>query len=201
MEANTNKDTSRASLLDAALEQLWTKGYNGTRVDEIIENTAFTKGAFYHHFPSKKALVAAIIEETIGSVMEYRWLEPLEKADDPFAAIIARLNEVRHDGDEGIRRGCILNNLAQELSHTDEELRDLLNRKFGKWISGFAQAIAVSKAKGQVRADVDPDKLATYIVASYEGAVSLAKAARSADTLNIVLDHLIAHLETLRTPQ
>jgi hypothetical protein len=48
---------------------------------------------------------------------------------------------------------------------------------------------------------VDPDKLATYIVASYEGAVSLAKAARSADTLNIVLDHLIAHLETLRTPQ
>ena len=189
MEANTNKDTSRASLLDAALEQLWTKGYNGTRVDEIIENTAFTKGAFYHHFPSQKALVAAIIEETIGSVMEYRWLEPLQTADDPFAAIIARLDEVRHDGDEGIRRGCILNNLAQELSHADEELRDLLNRKFRKWISGFASAIAASKAKGQVRADVDPDQLATYIVASYEGAVSLAKAARSADTLNIVLDH------------
>jgi len=199
MAGQDTKDSARASLLEAALTELWTKGYNGTRVDEIIEKTAFTKGAFYHHFASKKDLVCAVIEETIGEVMQERWLAPLATADDPFATLILRLNATRCDGDEGIRRGCILNNLAQELSHSDDGIRMLLNQKFETWIAAFAEAISVSQRRGLVRNDVDPAQLAAYIVASYEGAVSLSKAAQSATTLNLVLDQLIAYLESLRT--
>jgi AcrR family transcriptional regulator len=200
MTTTIEKENARAVLLEAALEEFWSKGYNGTRVDEIIANTSFTKGAFYHHFDSKKALAEAVVREVIGAVMEERWLNPLQEAEDPFAMIIARLNATRDDGEEGIRRGCILNNLAQELSHHDDDFRALLNAQFARWTGGFEAAIAASQARGQVCADIDPAKLAVYIVATYEGGVSLAKAGRCADTINVVLDQLIEYLEGLRTP-
>jgi len=75
----------------------------------------------------------------------------------------------------------------------------LLNAQFERWTSGFAGAIATSQARGQVRSDVDAGRLAIYIVATYEGAVSLAKAGRCGDTIEAVLDQLIAYLEGLRT--
>lgn len=201
MAAQEKRDTSRANLLEAAMGEFWTKGYNGTRVDEIIAKSDFTKGAFYHHFASKKELASAVIEEVIGEVMQERWLAPLRDAADPFGALIERLNATRLDGHEGICRGCMLNNLAQELSHTDEELRVLLHRAFETWTEGFAGAIAASQQRGQVTKAVDARHLALYIVSTYEGAVSLSKAAQSADTLNAVLDQLVAHLESLRTAQ
>lgn len=201
MATKTDNDNARALLLEAALNEFWTKGYNGTRVDEIIAKTPFTKGAFYHHFASKKALALAVIDETLGAMMQQRWLEPLQDATDPFASLIGQLNAARHDGDEGVRRGCPLNNLAQEIAHEDEDIRAAVNRHFEGWQQGFAEAIAESQERGQVRPEIDPQALAAYIVASYEGAVSLAKAAHSAAMLNTAIDPLVAHLESLRTKQ
>ncbi|GMW02021.1 MAG: TetR family transcriptional regulator [Candidatus Hydrogenedentota bacterium] len=198
MANHGTNDSSRQALLEAAFHEFWTRGYNGTRVDEIVEQTAFTKGAFYHHFPSKKALVCAVIREIIGAMLDERWLRPLRDAPNPVAAIAQCLDAVRCDGPEGVRNGCPLNNLAQELSGSDDEIRLLAQEYFEKWINGFTEAIKESQTHGQIRPDVDPRLLATTIVAGYEGGVSLAKAARSAMPLNTVLDGLIRQLNELR---
>ncbi|HRK35829.1 MAG TPA: TetR/AcrR family transcriptional regulator [Candidatus Hydrogenedentes bacterium] len=195
-----NYDSSRQIIVDTAFEILWQKGYNGTRVDEIIERTPFTKGAFYHHFPSKKALVSAVIDEIIGGMMHKRWATPLKQSTTPLATLIALLDGCRRDGEKGVRRGCPLNNLAQELSCTDDEIRAQVNNYFQEWIAAFEDAIARAQLLGQAKADVTPRVVAIRIVAAYEGAVSLAKAARDPEALNVVLDNLIAYLRGLQSP-
>lgn len=51
-----NPDATRQNILQVAFEEILLKGYQGLRVDEVLNKTGFTKGAFYHHFKSKKEL-------------------------------------------------------------------------------------------------------------------------------------------------
>jgi len=44
---------ARSKLLDAAISIIRKKGYAATSVDELCAWAGVTKGAFFHHFPSK----------------------------------------------------------------------------------------------------------------------------------------------------
>lgn len=53
---------ARASILDAAFRLFLEKGYDGTSLNGILAEVPFSKGALYHHFSSKEALLEAVIE-------------------------------------------------------------------------------------------------------------------------------------------
>ncbi|MFI5427682.1 TetR/AcrR family transcriptional regulator [Aeromicrobium sp. UC242_57] len=47
---------TKRALLDSATELFTDHGYAGTSLDEVVAAARVTKGALYHHFPSKLAL-------------------------------------------------------------------------------------------------------------------------------------------------
>ena len=52
----------KAEILEASLKIFVQHGYAETRMDDIVEATGLSKGALYHHFPSKRDLFIALIE-------------------------------------------------------------------------------------------------------------------------------------------
>jgi AcrR family transcriptional regulator len=50
----------RAELVDCAQGLFLTKGYEKTTINDVIEATGLSKGAFYHHFRAKEDLLEAI---------------------------------------------------------------------------------------------------------------------------------------------
>ena len=55
-------DMRRSELLAAAERLFYTKGYEKTSVQDILDELKFSKGGFYHHFDSKLAVLEAICE-------------------------------------------------------------------------------------------------------------------------------------------
>lgn len=53
----------RARILVAAGETFRRQGYEGARIDAIMEGAGLTRGGFYAHFPSKAALLPRVIAE------------------------------------------------------------------------------------------------------------------------------------------
>lgn len=53
---------ARASILDAAFRLFLENGYDGTSLARILSEVPYSKGALYHHFESKEALLEAVIE-------------------------------------------------------------------------------------------------------------------------------------------
>lgn len=49
-------------LIAAAMELMYARGYTAVGVQEICDRAGVNKGSFYHFFPSKQALVLAVIE-------------------------------------------------------------------------------------------------------------------------------------------
>jgi AcrR family transcriptional regulator len=57
-------DIRRAELLDRATELFLRHGYDNVSLNDLIADAGVSKGAFYHWFPSKDALVAALAERS-----------------------------------------------------------------------------------------------------------------------------------------
>jgi len=54
----------RNEILDAAQRLLYRKGYEQMTIQDILDETHLSRGAFYHYFDSKQALLEGLIERT-----------------------------------------------------------------------------------------------------------------------------------------
>jgi AcrR family transcriptional regulator len=61
-------EETRASILDSAVRLFAISGYNETTVDAICGAAGVSKGAFYHHFPSKQAIFIALLEGWLQTI-------------------------------------------------------------------------------------------------------------------------------------
>ncbi|KLO28320.1 TetR family transcriptional regulator [Mycolicibacter heraklionensis] len=82
------RDVRRAELLDQALALFLERGYDNVSLNELLAATGIPKGAFYHYFPSKDALVTALAQRSAEAALEA--LRPV--FDQPGASALERLN-------------------------------------------------------------------------------------------------------------
>jgi AcrR family transcriptional regulator len=61
----------RNEILDAALRLVYTKGYEQMSIHDILAELNISKGAFYHYFDSKQALLEAMIERMAKQVIDF----------------------------------------------------------------------------------------------------------------------------------
>ena len=69
----------RNEILDAAQQLVYTKGYELMSVQNVLEALQISKGAFYHYFGSKQALLDGMLERILEQVEQL--LQPV--IDDP----------------------------------------------------------------------------------------------------------------------
>jgi len=192
-----NPQRTRERLLQAAFQEVYRSGFRGTDLETILSAAHVTKGALYHHFESKEALGYALVDEIIMGITRTKWLQPLQDAEDPIGAL-AGVIASRSTEREELRFGCPLNNLAQEMSPLDEGLRTRTARVFREWHDGIAVALRRGQKNRAVRGDVDPEDTATFVIATFEGCMSLAKNSRDARVLRSIKRGLVRYLNSLR---
>ena len=61
-------EATRESILQAAVDVFSIRGYEATGVAEICETAGTSKGAFYHHFPSKQSLYLELLQDWLSSI-------------------------------------------------------------------------------------------------------------------------------------
>jgi TetR/AcrR family transcriptional repressor of nem operon len=175
------------------------RGFQAASLDTILAKAGVTKGALYHHFPDKASLGYAVVDEVVKGFLLERWgvLEPPSR--DPVTTLqrILRRRAANLTAHE-VELGCPLNNLAQEMSPLDQRFRRGVSATFDIWTAAVAKDLARGQAEGTVRKNVDPRKIAAFVVASIEGSFGLAKSAQSAAMLRSNLEVLRWFLESLR---
>ena len=79
---------SRGALLESAARGLSRHGYANLVLEDVARDAGYTRGALYHQFSGKEELALAVVEW----VNDTWWREvghPVEREDDPVAALIA----------------------------------------------------------------------------------------------------------------
>jgi AcrR family transcriptional regulator len=70
MPHQQRSEETHAAILRAALEAFAAAGYEAASVDAICRAAGVSKGAFYHHFPTKQALFLELFEDWLKGIDE-----------------------------------------------------------------------------------------------------------------------------------
>ncbi len=68
-QAERSEDMRRR-IIDAAIQELTDKGYSGLRTADVAIRAGVSRGAQTHHFPSKDALIVALVEHVFQRTAE-----------------------------------------------------------------------------------------------------------------------------------
>ncbi len=90
--ARTSGPERRAQFIQAAQQLFYTKGYESTSVNDIITAVGVSKGAFYHHFDSKEAVLVAVVGALVAQTTAI--IQPI--LDDNQLTAIEKFNQMTH---------------------------------------------------------------------------------------------------------
>lgn len=88
-------ESTRDAVLGSATELFSARGYTHTSLDEVAAHARVTKGAIYHHFSNKAALLTAAVErQEVHGNARIRATYARESAESgPMAGTVAALDE------------------------------------------------------------------------------------------------------------
>jgi AcrR family transcriptional regulator len=160
-------ETTRRHILAVAGEALLSRGYAATSLNDVIRAAGVTKGAFYHHFPSKEALALEVVR-----TRQTEWATRVVQASlgqryavDQLRAMAAALCDLK---EEHHQQGGGMQLLCAELSE-DRTLAPQLVAPYSIWIDTTAAVVARAQAEGGIRSDVDARRVAELLVAAVMG--------------------------------
>jgi len=149
-------------IIQAALDLFAKNGYEAASVADICEAAEVSKGAFYHHFPSKQILFQEAMEE---------WLESLDKQMLTFRetgeSVPEALNQMTQMMPKVYRTAIEgLPIFLEFLSHSyrDPEVLQALSRPHQRYQKFFSAMLQEGVNEGSLR-DLNPDVVSRVIVA------------------------------------
>ena len=92
-------EETHSRLLQSALACFAEQGYDATGVAEICLRAGVSKGAFYHHFPSKQAVFVALLDDWLGRLDAQMAVQrrSVSSADEGLRVMAAMFQQVFQD--------------------------------------------------------------------------------------------------------
>jgi AcrR family transcriptional regulator len=178
-------------LLEAALRVFSQQGYRNARLDDVAEAAGVTKGAIYHYFENKEALLLGVIEHYRALAFD-RADEALRDTDVPSATrirLLVRKVFGRRATDSGDQ---LLTLLIRGVAHE-------VPRVHARWLhegperlwSLVASLVEEGKERGEFRRDADGEAGARVLVSGLMLQLMWQQHADDVPTLAIDEDRLI----------
>jgi TetR/AcrR family transcriptional repressor of nem operon len=179
---------TRERILDSAERLILHQGLSATTVDAVLADAETSKGAFFHHFPSKHALARALIERYAAGDIEYLE-ENLAKAeaetDDPARQVIAFIRLFEEAADELVAQqpSCLYVSYIYEKQLFDDGTNDVIVDAIVAWRERIAGKLRAAAQLHPLASHVDLDDVADHLFVTFEGAFVLTRATGDASLM------------------
>ncbi|MBE9044096.1 TetR/AcrR family transcriptional regulator [Pleurocapsales cyanobacterium LEGE 10410] len=190
---------TKARIIRQAAELFNQKGYAGSSIADIMQATGLKKGGIYNHFPSKDELALAAFDYAFNLISQRIWsaVKTKRNAIERLDALVS--SYLIYIDDPPIIGGCPVLNTAIETDGTDSPLRDRALAAINSWRGLIIRILNKGIKKGEVRATVEPDIVATIIIATLEGAIMMSQLEQNPVHLQRAVAYLQSYIHGLRS--
>jgi TetR/AcrR family transcriptional regulator, transcriptional repressor for nem operon len=188
---------ARARLIEAARGLVRHKGFAATSVDDLCAAAGVTKGAFFHHFPSKEALGVALVEDWTAMTGAMFAAHPYNSLPDPLDRVFAYI-DLRREllGQPLPEFSCVAGTTVQEAYESSPPIRaaagESIRSGFAHVLRHLQEALAAHPVEG-----VTAEGLAQQFQVATQGGIILAKALDDPAPARAAFDHLERYLRLL----
>jgi TetR/AcrR family transcriptional regulator, transcriptional repressor for nem operon len=193
---------TRERILDAAQRMVLERGFAATSVDAVLAEAPATKGAFFHHFPSKNELGRALLERYAAA--DERLLDDFmalaeAESDDPAQQLVAFVRHFEHAAEElaPTQPGCLFVSFIYESQLAADGADDVIATSIRYWRTRLLEKLEAAARVSPPAIAVDLNSLADQVFTIFEGGFILARAMHEPGHLSAQLAHLRHYLELL----
>ncbi len=193
---------TKQRILDAAERLVIENGFAATSLDQVIAESATSKGAFFHHFDSKLDLARALVARYAAADIAHldrAVAEAEADGDDPADRVIAFLRVFEDGADElmAAQSSCLYVSVLTErqLAHSGTSAQ--ITAAILAWRTTLSRMLREALEAREVRAPVDPDALADHVFVTFEGAFILCRSTDESEHMRAQLTVLRQLVETL----
>jgi TetR/AcrR family transcriptional regulator, transcriptional repressor for nem operon len=194
-DSRTAPPSTRDHLIEVGLELMRRYGYGATGLQEILAAADVPKGSFYHHFGSKEEFAAAVLERYIAlegehcrQVLGNMRQAPLRRLRRYFEDLI------RSAGQSAPIQGCLIGSLSLEVAGASPLLQGCLSSGFTHWQAAVTAVLLEAVEKGDLPNSTKPERLASFVLNSWEGALLRSQADKSDDPLKDFVHYVFEEL-------
>ncbi len=188
---------ARARLIDAARSMVRHRGFAATSVDDLCAAAGVTKGAFFHHFPSKEALGVALVDDWTQMTGAMFAQHPYNALFDPLDRVFAYI-DLRREllGQPLPEFSCVAGTTVQEAYESSPPIRAAAERSIRSGFDHVLPHLKAALAEHPV-SGVTAESLAQQFQVATQGGIILAKALDDAAPARAAFDHLERYLRLL----
>ncbi|MEU4656130.1 TetR/AcrR family transcriptional regulator [Streptomyces sp. NPDC023723] len=154
----------RERILAAASAVFSARGFRAGSLNDIAAAAGLTRAGLLHHFPSKQAVLFALLERRDA---ELHLTRPDSRATLlELMAVLGPFTEEVAGNREMVQLAHIL---TAEASGEDHPAREWVARRYARLRTDLAGAVRRSIEAGELRADLDPEAFGALVLAVVEG--------------------------------
>ena len=194
------KTFDREQVLDRAMHVFWTKGYECTSVQDLVDAMGINRGSIYATFGDKHALPLAALERfTAREIIPL--LSPLEEPGPVRVALrLVFMGMIERTVLGQGPRGWMVSNAAVELCPGDGEVNVVVAAALREIESRLYVALVRAQESGELAPRRDLQALARYFTNSLNGLSVIAKAVNDPHALGDIVDVTLAALDRRCSP-
>jgi len=180
---------SQEAILEAAALLFSQQGYAATTLAEVAHKSEVNPGSLYYFFPTKEALLAAVLQRYLKNMFPLVMKPVFDKYEDPIQRIFGVLEEYRGWVEmTHCEFTCPIGRLVLELGPEHPEIFPLLAKNFEQWSAVMRDCLTA--ARHRLPRGTDVASLGQFVLTVMEGAVMQARARRNLEVYDASVKEL-----------
>ncbi|AKG34786.1 TetR/AcrR family transcriptional regulator [Paenibacillus durus] len=168
-----NKKNTLQEIMDSGLTLVQERGYNGFSYADIAEAIGIRKASIHYHFPSKQALVQAVLIRYRREFMDK--LQQIHEQPISWRQKLQSFFGLYRETLEKNTKLCLCSMMAAELNSFPAEIRDELNNFFDANTTWIEYVLNQGKLEGELTFSNGALEQAKTLIAFVQGAQLMSR--------------------------
>jgi AcrR family transcriptional regulator len=174
------------------------KGYAGTSLSDIIENTGFSKGAIYGHFKNKDDLALAVLDHNLklASTIIFSNVKDRSSSHEKlvgFARSYSLFYEIISNAG-----GCPVINAAVDYDDSNSDARKKIRKFITMWQNSINTIVDEGIRKGELKSSPETKLFTNLFISLIEGSIMLSKIMNQRKHVDDASDFLVSLVEKMK---
>jgi TetR/AcrR family transcriptional regulator, transcriptional repressor for nem operon len=177
------KEFNEYEVLQKATQIFWSKGYQGTSIDDLTKELGISRSSLYDTYRGKKALLMNVLKNysTQATSNLKKIKEQNISGRQKIQTLIAQSIEAFQIDPQ--KKGCLIVNISTELGNQDGDVLLFSQKNLETVKSIFQEIILEGQQDGSISANISAEDLAYFLFNTYNGIQVSGKMGASQDVL------------------
>lgn len=164
-----NKAFDETQVLDKAVELFWTKGYNTTSANDLVDGLGLSRSSLYDTYGDKRSLFIKALKRYKHEFADsaIKMFQETENIKETISIVLQLI--IDQDCNVANPKGCFMVNTVTELSGSDPEIAKIIDANRQDFENALKNAFQLGQQKGQISTKQDPKALARYFINTFFG--------------------------------